>query len=104
VKKESVVKILQNVDICVPIGPVMHRLKDVWRFTNLSDEHLRRFAHHENWEVVLFIRVLGFNVIKNRGESVLVSQVDDSFVTVSWHVDTIDLSQNFKNLFIRVKV
>lgn len=103
-KEESVVKILQNVDICVPIGPVMHRLKDVWRFTNLSDEHLRRFAHHENWEVVLFIRVLGFDVIKNRGESVLISQVDDSFVTVSWHVDTIDLSQNFENLFIRVKV
>jgi len=29
-KEESVVKILQNVDICVPIGPVMHRLEDVW--------------------------------------------------------------------------
>lgn len=103
-KEESVVKILQNMDICVNVGPVMHRLEDVWRFTNLRDEHLRRFAHHEDWEVVLLFSVLGFDVIKNRGESMLVSQVDDSFVTVSWHIDTIDLSQKFEYLFIRVQV
>lgn len=104
VKQESVVEVLQDLDVHVPVGPVVHRLEHVGGLAHLRDKYLRRFAHHEDWEVVFVVGVLGFHVVQNGRKSVLVSQVDDGLVTVSGHVNTVDLSQKVKNLFICVEI
>lgn len=92
-KQESIIVLLQQVDLDVSVLPRLHVNKGALGRSHLRDEGLTGLAHHEHGKVVAVLLVLVDYVLGDGREGLLVPFVGDGFLTVAWDVDAVYLAQ-----------